>query len=841
MQNSGIYFIIYLYVYFSNNCEWEEKIMKHADLISQMTLEEKASMCDGLDYWHSQPVERLGIQSVSLNDGPHGIRKKGDPDAAKKGETDLLKGVPAICFPTASATACSWDVDLIRTMGEALGDECRKEKVSVLLGPGTNIKRSPLCGRNFEYFSEDPLLAGEMAASFINGVQSKGIGTSLKHYAANNQETRRMTVNTVADERTLREIYLRPFEIAVKKAQPWTIMCAYNRLNGKYCAENKWLLTDVLRGDWGYENLIVTDWGAENERVPGLIAGQELEMPTSSGDGARLIVEAVKNGTLDEAVLDHAVDLLLDMVDKSVATLGDYTYDPEEHHALARKIASQCMVLMKNDGNILPLKKDAKIAVIGEMAKKPRYQGAGSSLINPIQLDCAYDTLKEMGVDFKYAEGYVTDKKKKKKANEDALVAEAVETAKGAEAVLMFIGLTDEYETEGSDRKHLNIPPLHNRLVDEVLKVNENVIVVLSGGAAVDMPWADKVKAILNGFLTGQASGSAACDVLFGDVNPSGKLSETYPYALEDNSSFKYFPGTSVSVEYRESVYVGYRYYDSADKDVRFPFGFGLSYTTFEYSDLKLSSQNIKDTDKLTVSFKIKNTGSVDGAEVAQLYVSDVESTIYRPVKELRGFKKVFLKAGEEKEVSIDLDKRAFAFYNVDAHDWQVETGEFKILVGASSRDIKLEASVNVESTDDYVIPDYRAFAPAYYTADVNNVTDEQYRAILGHDIPVSERDKSKPLTILNTIEDAADGKWGGRLNRMLKKMLGEDNLASAVALQLPIKNFISMSFGIFSPRMAEGLLVILNEDKMAKGLRIIIGGFFKGGGFKQLGKLKQI
>ena len=815
--------------------------LKHEDLIAKMTLEEKASMCDGLDYWHSQPVDRLGIRSVSLNDGPHGIRKKGDPDAAKKGETDLLKGVPAICFPTASATACSWDVDLIRTMGEALGDECRKEKVSVLLGPGTNIKRSPLCGRNFEYFSEDPELAGEMAASFINGVQSKGIGTSLKHYAANNQETRRMTVNTVVDERTLREIYLRPFEIAVRKAQPWTVMNAYNRLNGYYCAENKWLLTDVLRNDWGYENLVVTDWGAENERVPGLIAGQEIEMPTSSGDGTKLIVEAVKDGTLDEAVLDHAVDLILDMVDKSVATLGEYTYDPAEHHALARKIASQCMVLLKNEDNILPLKKDAKIAVIGEMAKKPRYQGAGSSLINPIQLDCAYDTLKEMGVDFSYAPGFVTDKKKKKKVSEDALVEEAVNTAKDAEAVLMFIGLTDEYETEGSDRKHINLPPLHNRLVEEVLKVNKNVIVVLSGGAAVDMPWADDVKAILNGFLTGQASGSAACDVLFGDVNPSGKLSETYPYALEDNSSYKYFPGTSVSVEYREGVYVGYRYYDSAKKDVRFPFGFGLSYTTFEYSDLKLSADSIKDSDTLTVSFKIKNTGAVDGAEAAQLYVSDVESTIYRPVKELKGFKKVFLKAGEEKEVSIDLDKRAFAFYNVDAHDWQVETGEFKILVGASSRDIRLEASVNVESTSSYAIPNYSTLAPAYYTADVNNVTDEQFRTVLGHEIPPTERDKSKPLTILNTIEDAADGKWGGRLNRMLKKMLGEDNLASAVALQLPIKNFISMSFGIFSPRMAEGLLVILNEDKFGKGLRMIIGGFFKGGGFKQLGKLKQI
>lgn len=813
--------------------------LKHADLIKQMTLEEKASMCDGLDYWHSQPIERLGIQSVSLNDGPHGIRKKGDVEAAEKGESDLLKGVPAICFPTASATACSWDPELIEEMGKLLGDECRKEKVSVLLGPGTNIKRSPLCGRNFEYFSEDPILAGEMSAAFINGVQSKGIGTSLKHFAANNQETRRMTVNTVVDERTLREIYLRPFEIAVRKAQPWTIMCAYERLNGYYCAENKWLLTDVLRDDFGYENLVVTDWGAENERVPGLKAGQEIEMPTSSGEGTRLICEAVKNGDMDEAVLDHAVDLILDMVDKSVATLGDYTYDPEEHHKKAREIAAQCMVLLKNDNNILPLKKEQKIALIGEMAKKPRYQGAGSSLINPIQLDCAFDTLKDMGVEFEYAQGYSTDKKNKVK--DDKFVQEAVEKAKNAEVAVLFIGLTDEFETEGNDRKHLGIPPLHNRLVQEVLKVNKNVVVVLSGGASVEMPWANDVTAIVNEFLTGQAAGSAVCDILYGKVNPSGKLAETYPLALEDNSSANYFPGTSVSVEYREGIYVGYRYYDKVNKPVLFPFGFGLSYTTFEYSDIKLSANSIKDTDTVTVSYKVKNTGDRDGAEVTQVYVSDVESTIYRPVKELKGFKKVFLKAGEEKEVSIELDKRCFAFYNVDAHDWQVESGEFKILVGASSRDIKLEATLNVESSVEYAIPNYEKMAPDYYTGNIMNVSDDEFKAVLGHEIPPCQRDKSQPLGLLNTLEDAEDGKWGGRICRMLRKFLGAETMMGAVALQTPIKNFISMSFGIFSPAMADGLLIMLNEDKFWKGMHIMIKGFRKGGGFKQLDKLKQI
>ena len=810
--------------------------MKHADLINQMTLEEKASLCDGLSYWESQPIERLGIPAINLNDGPHGIRKKGDPGDTPKGEANLLKGVPAICFPTASATACSWDPDLMYRMGEALGEEALKEKVSVLLGPGTNIKRSPLCGRNFEYFSEDGLLAGEIAASFINGVQSKGIGTSLKHFAANNQETRRMTVNTVADERTLRETYLLPFEIAVKKAQPWTVMNSYNRLNGTYAAENKWLLTDVLRKDWGFKGIVVTDWGAENERVPGLVAGQELEMPTSSGEGTRLIVEAVKDGSLDEAVLDNAVDKLLDMILRAQAVRGEYTYDSDAHHKLAREIASQCMVLMKNDNNLLPLKKDAKVALIGEMARTPRYQGAGSSLINPIKLDSAYETMKEMGINATFSAGYSLKKKCK---NQAELLNEAVQNAKNADVAVVFVGLTDEYETEGNDRKHIDIPPVHNTLVEEVLKANPNTVVVLSGGASVKMPWANKVPAILNMFLTGQAGGSAVCDVMFGDVNPSGKLSETYPVALEDNSSFNYFPGTSVSVEYREGVYVGYKYYDTANKEVAFPFGFGLSYTTFEYSDIKVSADKIKDTDTVTVSFKVKNTGAVDGAEVAQLYVNDVESTIYRPVKELRGFKKVFLKAGEEKEVEITLDKRAFAYYNVNIGDWHVESGDFKILVGASSRDIRLEATVFVESTVEAEVPDYKTTAPSYYGADIMNVPANEFEAVYGKALPPSQRDKSQPLTILNTLEDAEDGKWGGRLVRLLRKLLGTESMAGAIALQTPIKNFISMSFSIFSPAMAEGLLVILNEDKMAKGLGMIFKGLPNA--LKNLGKLKQI
>ena len=794
--------------------------MKHADLIKQMTLEEKASFCSGLDYWHTPGIERLGIPVVMWTDGPHGIRKRAEK--MDKTQATSLKGVPAICYPTAATTACSWDPDLIYEMGVLLGEECLKEQVSVLLGPGTNIKRSPLCGRNFEYFSEDPYLAGEISAAFVNGVQSKGVGTSLKHFAGNNQETRRMTCDTVVDERALREIYLTSFEKTVKQAQPWTIMNAYNRLNGTYCAENKWLLTDVLRDEWGFEGMIVTDWGAENDRVAGLLAGQELEMPTSNGLGNKQIVEAVKDGRIPEEFLDKMVDNVLNVIMKSKEVLGDYTYDAKAHHQKAREIAGQCMVLLKNEGNILPLKKDANIAVIGEMAKNPRYQGAGSSIVNAIKVDCAYDSIVAKGVKATYAAGYATSKKNK--TTDEQFIAHAVEVAKGKDAVILFIGLTEEFESEGFDRRHIGIPALHTKLVEAVSAVNENVVVAISGGAVIEMPWAGKVKGILNCVLGGEATGSAAADILFGDVNPSGKLAETYPLSLSDNPSYNYFPGNTASVEYRESVFVGYRYYDTAQKPVLYPFGYGLSYTDFEYSDLKLSADSIKDTDTLTVSFKVKNIGSVDGAEVAQLYVMDNESTIYRPMQELRGFKKVFLKAGEEKEISIELGKRAFAYYNVNIHDWHVESGAFTICVGASSRDIRLHTTVNVESTVDAIVPDYRESAPVYYSADIHNVPEEQFVSVLGRELPPSEIKAYPNLTLVNTIEDAGVGKNGGKIVRLIKKLVGEESMAAGIALQLPIKNLISMSFGIFNPQMAEQLLDILNDKKpLVRGIVVMI------------------
>ena len=799
--------------------------MKHPELIAQLTLEEKAALCSGKDYWHVNGVEKLQLKSVMVSDGPHGLRKHND----KKDKTDVMGSVPAVAFPTASLTACSWDEDLLYKMGETLGEECLAEKVSVLLGPGMNIKRSPVCGRNFEYFSEDPYLAGKMAAAFIKGVQSKGVGTSLKHFAANNQETRRMTIDTVADERTLREIYLSGFEIAVKEGKPWTVMNAYNKLNGTYCAENDWLLNGVLRKDWGFDGVVVTDWGAENEIDRGIAAGQSLEMPGSNGLGAKKLVQAVQNGTLSEEALDKRVDDVIDLLLKSQDALCDCEYNKEAHHAVAREIAENSMVLLKNDGGILPLKKDATVCVIGEMAKSPRYQGAGSSQINAKNVDCAYDAMFKEGAGVVYCRGY----DKMKDVTDISLLTEAVANARLTDAAVLFVGLTDTYESEGFDREDLSIPQNHVDLINAVCAANKNTVVVLSGGAPVEMPWANKPKAILNAYLGGEASGEAVANLLYGNVNPSGKLAETYPVKFSDNPSYFDFPGTKKSVEYRESVYVGYRYYDTAALDVRYPFGFGLSYTSFEYSGLKVSKKKLKDTDTLEVSFKIKNTGGVAGAEIAQLYVKDVESTVFRPDKELKAFKKVFLAPGEEQEVTLTLDKRAFAYYNVNIADWHVESGKFSILVGASSRDIRLTAEVQVTSTVDAVVPDLREAAPVYYSANIHEVTDEAFEALLGKPIPYSGGDEPVRITLNSSLEDADGTSAGRKVNAALVSLFraiskgnpAQEKMMTAMALQIPIRCFISMSMGVFTEDMAEGLCQILNGEGTMKGLGRIVGG----------------
>lgn len=700
--------------------------MKELDIhaiLDKMTLEQKASMCSGADFWHTTAIEELGLPSIMVSDGPHGLRKQ-EEDVDHLGVAESIK---AICFPTASAMGCSFDRELLHTVGDALGEECLAEDIAVLLGPGINMKRSPICGRNFEYYSEDPYLAGELAASFVKGVQEHHVGVSVKHFAANNQEWRRMSVSVLASERTLREIYLAAFEKVVKEAKPWTLMCSYNRINGVYSCENEWLLNDVLRKEWGFDGLVMTDWGAMNKRIPALKAGLELEMPDCHGETDKQIVAAVKDGSLDEAVLDKAVLRILDLVNKYVAYKPDTrpSYNKEAHHALAQKTASESAVLLKNEG-ALPLQSGQKVAIIGAFAKTPRIQGGGSSHINCYKVTSALDAFAainelpgehvcEGGVchmvpparyDITYAQGYITEDDK----TDDALLNEAIETAKNTDVAVIFAGLPDSFEGEGYDRAHIDMPNCQNLLIDRICEVQKNVVVVLHNGSPIRMPWLSKVNAVLEMYLAGQASGAAAADLLTGRVNPSGKLAETFPCQLEDNPSYLNFPGNRKEVSYSEGVFIGYRYYDKKNRNVLFPFGYGLSYTTFSYSNLVLSADTAKeaqkdgtlcamDTDTIHVSVDITNTGKVAGKEVVELYVKNFIGVENRPERELKDFAKVSLLPGETKTVSFTLNKRSFAYYNEVAKDWFVESGTYFIQIGASSRDIRLEAPIQITSS----------------------------------------------------------------------------------------------------------------------------------------------
>lgn len=799
-------------------------MLKHKDLISQMTLKEKASLCSGKDFWHLKSIERLGLPEIMVCDGPHGLRKQN----AENKKVGIGNSYPATCFPTAVTTACSWDRDLIYKMGQALAEECLQHGVSVLLGPGVNMKRSPLCGRNFEYFSEDPELAGEMGAAFIAGVQSKGIGTSLKHFAGNSQEMKRMTSNSIIDERALREIYLRAFEKAVKKSQPWTVMNAYNLLNGTYCSENDWLQNKVLRNEWGFKGAVVSDWGAVNDRVAGLNAGNDLEMPSSGGVNDAKIVEAVKCGVIDETTLDERVDKLIDIILKGAANkkLG-YKFDVKAHNLLSRQIAEQSMVLLKNDGNILPLKRveGEYVAVIGAFADNPRYQGAGSSIINPTMIDSGRRAFNNSPISVKFADGYDRSGKRK---NEDAYITEACNLAKNASKAVVFIGLTDDYESEGFDRSTMKLPDGHNRLVEAVSRVNDNVIVVLEGGSPVEMPWADDVKAILNAYLGGQSVAPAIVDVLTGKANPCGKLAETYPVCLKDTpTSFRY-PDSKEDVQYRESIFIGYRYYDKVGRNVRFPFGFGLSYTSFEYSDIKLKKKNLTKGEGAKVTFTIKNTGDVAGSEIAQVYVAKPESKIFRAPKELKGFVKIHLDPGEEKKVTVELDDRAFAFWNTATEDWCVESGEYKILVGASSRDIRLEAAAKMKSEDDETIVDLRESAGVYFDGDPARAREDDFKVIYGGEFKLApeitsdslnnsiERSKDKGLAkfIYNTVDLAMKPKGG----------VGSSMITNTI-MQTPIRNYVSMSNGLFTEDMADGLLKVFEGKDVAKGVGKIAKG----------------
>lgn len=684
-----------------------EHVLDVKKLVNELTLEEKASLCSGADFWHTKAIDRLNIPAAMVSDGPHGIRKQ-ESLADHMGVAESIK---AIGFPTASAMACSFDRDLLHKVGDALGEECVAEDLAVLLGPGINMKRSPICGRNFEYYSEDPVVAGELGAAFVNGVQEHGVGTSLKHFAANNQEWRRMSISAEIDERTLREIYLAAFETVVKKAQPWTIMCSYNRINGVYSCENDWLLNKVLRDEWGFEGLVMTDWGAMDERVPSLKAGLDLEMPDCHGETDKLIVKAVQSGELEEPVLDTAVERILTMVDKYLtARKGidpasmvhplpssvERGYDVVAHHALARTTAEQSAVLLKNE-DILPLQKDKKIAFIGEFAKVPRIQGGGSSHINNTSVESALDAA---GDSVSYAQGFHIDEE----TTDETLLQEAITLAKGSDVAVIFAGLPDSFESEGFDRTHLNMPANQNELIARISEVQPNVVVVLHSGSPIAMPWLDKVAGVLQMYLAGQASGGAAVNLLFGDATPCGKLAETFPLHLEDNPSYLNFPGNREKVCYQEGVFIGYRYYDKKKMDVLFPFGYGLSYTDFTYSNMKVTVNGknaadvdvIKETDEIVVSADITNTGNCDGAEIVQLYIKNPVVYEIRPEKELRDFAKVFLKAGETKTVTFTLNARAFSYYETRIHDWYAESGDYEILLASSSRDIRLQYTVSI-------------------------------------------------------------------------------------------------------------------------------------------------
>jgi beta-glucosidase len=799
-----------------------------SDIVSRLSLEEKASLCSGKDFWTLKSVERLGLPSIMVTDGPHGLRKQ----AGTSDQLGINQSVPATCFPAASASSCAFDRELLREIGAAIGEECLREQVAVILGPGANIKRSPLCGRNFEYFSEDPFLSGELAAALIGGIQQKGVGTSLKHYAANNQETRRMTSNSVVDERALREIYLAGFEGAIRKSRPWTVMCSYNLVNGIYAADNEWLLSAVLRDEWGFQGLVMTDWGAVGDRIQGIRAGLDLEMPGSGGVNDAKIVEAVKNGGLDEKTLDRAVLRIVELIIKAREhAKPGFTCDADAHHSLARRAAAESAVLLKNDGHILPLRGAPRgeraapeLAVIGTFAEKPRYQGAGSSRINPSRLESPLEELRNAGFSAEYAPGYTLGPDGGEP--DDRLIAEAAALAARKEAAVVFAGLPDEYESEGFDRDSLDMPLSHNRLIEAVAKANPNTVVVLLLGAPVTLPWASRVKGILLLYLGGQAAGGAAADLLSGLRSPGGRLAETWPLALEDNPSYHCFPGGSKSVEYRESVFVGYRYYNTADKPVAYPFGYGLSYTSFEYSDLKLSRDTFKAGEELELGFTVKNTGDRPGAEVAQVYVSPESPGIFRPRMELRGFEKVRLESGAWTSVTITLDTRSFAYYHPLDHVWALEGGTYNVLVGASSRDIRLRRSLTVAGDGrEASLADLKDRAPEYFnlaaaSGDGLVIGKASFEAVYGRPLPPSGRLPGEPFTINSTIGDIRDTPPGKALLEQItagvEKTFGAGNdgirpMIDRMIMDMPLRTLGMMTPGGMPPGALENILKSLN------------------------------
>ncbi|MDC3421512.1 glycoside hydrolase family 3 C-terminal domain-containing protein [Aquibacillus koreensis] len=778
--------------------------MKHKNIIKQMTLEEKASLMSGQNFWNTKAVERLDIPSIMLTDGPHGLRKQG----GKADHLGLNKSLPATCYPTAATLANSWDKSLAYNVGLDIGMEARSEKVSVLLGPGLNIKRNPLCGRNFEYFSEDPYLTGELASEMVKGIQSNGISACPKHYAVNSQEHMRMTIDEIVDERSLREIYLTGFEKVVKESNPYTIMSSYNKVNGEYANENQHLANDILYDEWGFDGVIVTDWGGNNDRVAGLKAHNQLEMPSTNGITDKEIVDAIHAGTLDESVLDEAVDQLLSLINK--VRLDDkepLQVDHEVHHNKAVDAARQSMVLLKNENNILPLKAGTEVAVIGDFAKNPRYQGAGSSLINPYKLSNPLEHLHDSSLNIVgYAQGF-----KRMGGKSSKLLKEATSLAESAETVLLFIGLDESKEAEGVDREDLKLPQNQLDLVESLIKVNKNVVVVLAGGGALELPFADHVQGMLHTYLSGQGVGEAIVDLLLGKHNPSGKLSETFPIHYTDVPSSAYYPGEQATSEHKEGLFIGYRYFETANLAVRYPFGYGLSYTTFEYSNIEI--------DGLTVSFDLTNTGDLAGAEIAQLYMEKVDSSIFRSKKELKGFDKVYLEPGKTKRVSVALTKRDFSYYNPEVKDWEIENGDYKIQVGSSIQAIHLEETIEMVGVSPTVF--LKNEYPHYASANVKDIPDSEFEKILGRKLPPTNWDRDKDLGMNDTIKQAQYKNWIGKMLynsimfvHVFLKKIGKPLTANNVyfVINMPFRQIDRFSGGKISRKRVETFLRWINR-----------------------------
>ena len=787
--------------------------MKHQDIIAKLSLEQKCALLSGKNTWQTQDYPKQGVPAIWLSDGPNGLRKQ----AGAADHLGLNPSVPATCFPTAATMANSWDPALGEEVGRALGEETAANRVNVLLGPGLNVKRSPLCGRSFEYFSEDPYLSGKMAAAYVRGIQENGVAACPKHFAVNSQELRRMASDSILDERTLRELYLTAFEIVVKEAKPKSIMSSYNKVNGVYVNENRHLLVDILRREWGFDGAVVTDWGGSNDHVEGVKNGSTLEMPSPGLGGARKLLKAVENGELSEHTIDERVDEMLELALSTTEAMekAPHKFDENAHHQLARRAAAESIVLLKNEDAILPLKHGKKVTLIGDFALTPRYQGAGSSMVNPTKVDSLKDAMEAAELDMVgYCSGYERSGKPNK-----AYLDEAVSQAKMADVVILCIGLDESSESEGLDRTHICIPAVQKEVLNAVTAVNPNVVAVVSAGSVIETDWAAKCKAVVHGYLGGQAGAGAMMEVLTGWQNPCGKLAETIPLRYEDTPAARYFPGRKQNAEYREGLYVGYRYYETANKAVRYPFGYGLSYTTFAYSDLKVNAEKI--------TFTLTNTGSVAGAEIAQLYVAKPDAAVFRPAKELKGFAKVFLKAGESKTVTIPLDDKTFRYWNVATDRWEVEGGSYQLLVGANVQDIRLTADLALPGTG---APDpYAGKDLAHYrTAHVQEVPDAEFEALLGRLLPeeTTAIDRTMTLGELNHSRSPLCWLIAGVLTLLVRsgEKRGKPNLNILFQYNMPLRGLAQMTNGMIGDEFVDGLVLEAKGFWVIGILRALVG-----------------